>query len=102
MNRKNWFRFIALFGCCAVLGYSQAVGTGASPGAESALRFFAKVLLGAFGWGSLIALIWHCYEWALDHSRGLAQIAKWAVCSGIGFGAYYIVSQLQAASIAQF
>lgn len=97
--------------CFALLALTAAVanaqgqlGTNAAPGIEAALKWVARMLLGAFGWISLIMLIWHCIEWTADRGGGqhLASMGRWAIFSGLGFAAYFVVSQLQTAAIAPF
>lgn len=100
MNRKTISRYALLALACAACCSAQGVADSSGP--VAALRFIAQMLLAMFTFVCVVGLIWHCVQALLgDHDR-FHRIAAWALFSGLGFGAYWIVTQLRAASITPF
>lgn len=100
MNPKMISRYALLALTCAACGSAQTVVDSSGP--VAAMRFIAQMLLAMFTFVAVVGLVWHCVQALLgDHDR-FHRIAAWALFSGLGFGAYWVVIQLRTASIATF
>lgn len=98
MNKKLLCQSLALLLLTAALCNAQAVGGG---GPVEALKAIARILLGCVTWIGVIGLIWHCIGMLFDREH-FGGIVKWAIGTGIAFGAYYLVGLVSASSLATF
>lgn len=89
-----------LFGA-AVTCAAQSIGAADNSGPALVLKWIAQIILACFFWGSVIGLIWKCIQSMMDRSH-LAEIVPWALFSGLGFAAYFIVSQMRTLAVASF
>ena len=100
MNRKTISRYALVALACAACCSAQTVADTSGP--VAAARYIAQLFVAMLTFIAVIGLVWHCIQALLgDHDR-VHKIANWAIWSGVGFSAYYVVTQLRGVSLVQF